>query len=684
MVTRLRNRVVEKTLENKHVNWATTAKECVDEYNKTIHSTTKFPPIYLLTGSDPDQLIKGNLEENRMKALENSNKIHEENKRRYDKNRKIDAIGIGKEVYVEKAAKLNRRKLDPIYDGPFKVTDTIGNNMIQVQRYGKKDWFHISKIKPVLMLLLISLLMAPISASNGSNVTNDEIEDDPPPFETADPVIWMKTEHKLATQYTFNHVVLQIKDPCEIARKEGMMLPIDIVDCEMAQRKIDDILADNCPNYRSFGLENHQLKKRSIAGMVTAGAIVCYIASTVIGMVGTLWSQWIYTDVKNMEAEIRKIKKFNEKFSNQTVETLKALLDDIGQFEQRMTKEIMSVRSANKILTQIKVVEPILLRFFENIKRRKVISEFDYLFPNITLVDGVDKRYWEILECESRKRGYISLHIITPKVKKHQTILKAHPFTLYKKMEKGEVAYEYVGPKFLVVDEQTGCVRLLHIEPKSHEPEVFLLFDKQPTDSCAKLNLDEAWRKTRITFGNTSYEKIQTHVDENAVYLYCNGSTIEYSGKRYQCENYVYKLNRQNTFKLNNVQYKMIRKNSTGTLLTENIQERLAKKIMGGMENFKNYKREMKNLDYLVKELEKDNKKYWEIVPQYELFWGAIVAGSLIIGCLVILLSMTIVCCVQKRRNRKLKKRLKQASNRIMRMEDLSFRTYPPPYEGRF
>ncbi|KAL3281685.1 hypothetical protein HHI36_004891 [Cryptolaemus montrouzieri] len=94
LVNKIRCIINEK---NNQYAWTTIAQTCINKYNSTEHTVTKFSPKYLLYGEDtsilPTELeindYSNKLEEDRRKSLENSIRYHNYNKELYDKN-KID------------------------------------------------------------------------------------------------------------------------------------------------------------------------------------------------------------------------------------------------------------------------------------------------------------------------------------------------------------------------------------------------------------------------------------------------------------------------------------------------------------------------------------------------------------------------------------------------------------------
>ena len=151
------NRIRCKIYENKKEPWPKIAEKCVEEYNNTIHSSTGFTLNYLLTGSDspmfPDEISnkEDKLKDNRLLAFERSKKIHEQNKGYYDKNSKRFEYKINDLVYIQNGNKVNKNKLDPIREGPYKIKEKLSELIFIVECGLKKkesNLFHASKLIP--------------------------------------------------------------------------------------------------------------------------------------------------------------------------------------------------------------------------------------------------------------------------------------------------------------------------------------------------------------------------------------------------------------------------------------------------------------------------------------------------------------------------------------------------------
>ena len=137
--------------------WAVIAQECLEEYNKTPHTVTKFAPDYLMFGCLEDVIptelkLKRDIHLDRAEAFRNSERNFLKNKARIDKNRKSTVFQKGDWVYVHNGSKLNRRKLDEIRSGPYMVEKRISNSIYEIRRdrRGKQRILcHSSKLTPV-------------------------------------------------------------------------------------------------------------------------------------------------------------------------------------------------------------------------------------------------------------------------------------------------------------------------------------------------------------------------------------------------------------------------------------------------------------------------------------------------------------------------------------------------------
>lgn len=158
IVNKIRCRMNEK--ETK-LAWTTIARECTRIYNQTIHTVTGFAPAYLLEGKNITVLPKEisrentskNLLEDRELAYKNTIKSHNYNKRLFDKNKNHFEFKEGDLVFVENGNKLNRKKLDELRTGPYKILEKVSKSIYKIDtghRKSESTLFHITKLTPVL------------------------------------------------------------------------------------------------------------------------------------------------------------------------------------------------------------------------------------------------------------------------------------------------------------------------------------------------------------------------------------------------------------------------------------------------------------------------------------------------------------------------------------------------------
>lgn len=146
------NRLCCERIEQSNIAWSTQVKQCLNEYNNSIHSSTKYTPIYLLIGADKEDFFQGeSLEDSRVIALENSMLKHQQNADKVNKNRKDPKIEIGDNVLVQTINQLNKCILDPNFEDPYEVKNELGNCTYEIEKNGNMEKYYVSQVKNVGM-----------------------------------------------------------------------------------------------------------------------------------------------------------------------------------------------------------------------------------------------------------------------------------------------------------------------------------------------------------------------------------------------------------------------------------------------------------------------------------------------------------------------------------------------------
>lgn len=156
LVNKIRCTINEK---EKKIACTTIAQECTKRYNETEHTVTGFTPKYLLEGENttilPEELkqkkTKSDLQKDRKLALQRTIKSHNYNKKIFGKNRKHLEFNVGDMVFVENGNRLNRKKLDELKIGPYRILKKISNSIYEIDTGHKKsesNMFHRTKLTP--------------------------------------------------------------------------------------------------------------------------------------------------------------------------------------------------------------------------------------------------------------------------------------------------------------------------------------------------------------------------------------------------------------------------------------------------------------------------------------------------------------------------------------------------------
>ena len=131
--------------------WQLCAERVVRAYNETPHSVTTFKPNFLLKGEEePTSIILNplpSLEEARRIAYERSVAKNARNAFYYDRNRKNYDIQIGDLVYCRVKSKQNRKKLEKLFLGPFKVISKISDLIYRIRCKKRFRNVHLRNIR---------------------------------------------------------------------------------------------------------------------------------------------------------------------------------------------------------------------------------------------------------------------------------------------------------------------------------------------------------------------------------------------------------------------------------------------------------------------------------------------------------------------------------------------------------
>ncbi|UYV72392.1 POLR2A [Cordylochernes scorpioides] len=144
-------------LENPKIAWTKLVKRVTVIYNKTPHSTTGFPPIYLMFGILPPELSDHStpypdIDRARKIAHTRTQNKHLQDKNIYDQRHKQPHFEVGDLVLVKLYHHPNTGKLAPYFTGPHTVLEIISPNVVRIDRPNQPlqrdtDTIHVNKLK---------------------------------------------------------------------------------------------------------------------------------------------------------------------------------------------------------------------------------------------------------------------------------------------------------------------------------------------------------------------------------------------------------------------------------------------------------------------------------------------------------------------------------------------------------
>ncbi|UYV72920.1 hypothetical protein LAZ67_10001186 [Cordylochernes scorpioides] len=144
-------------LENPKIAWTKLVKRVTIIYNKTPHSTTGFPTVYLMFGTLPSEISNHStpypdIDKARKIAHTRTQNKHLQDKNIYDQRHKQPHFEVGDLVLVKLYHHPNTGKLAPYFTGPHTVLEIISPNVVRIDRPNQPlqrdtDTIHVNKLK---------------------------------------------------------------------------------------------------------------------------------------------------------------------------------------------------------------------------------------------------------------------------------------------------------------------------------------------------------------------------------------------------------------------------------------------------------------------------------------------------------------------------------------------------------
>ncbi|UYV62520.1 hypothetical protein LAZ67_2000931 [Cordylochernes scorpioides] len=144
-------------LENPKIAWTKLVKRVTIIYNNTPHSTTGFPPIYLMFGVLPPEISNHStpypdIDRARKIAHTRTQNKHIQDKNIYDQRLKQPHFEVGDLVLVKLYHHPNTGKLAPYFTGPHTILEIISPNVVRIDRPNQPlqrdtDTIHVNKLK---------------------------------------------------------------------------------------------------------------------------------------------------------------------------------------------------------------------------------------------------------------------------------------------------------------------------------------------------------------------------------------------------------------------------------------------------------------------------------------------------------------------------------------------------------
>lgn len=181
----------------------------------------------------------------------------------------------------------------------------------------------------------------------------------------------------------------------------------------------------------------------------------------------------------------------------------------------------------------------------------------------------------------------LTFHTENPSIKNNFKIFEANPFPIIHWVNDTLCYYNYVGEKFIIFEETSGCVWPLITSSDmnlANGPTTFELASSEgECESMVedaqhpKYNIDKCIPKSKLHNAVKIWPRIEHEKD--FVYIYCWNQTLKYANFSRKCENSIYKLPKDLPFFLDGHLYNNLKsilvKNLTSSFISSKINSQI-------------------------------------------------------------------------------------------------------------
>ena len=554
MVERLNQSVVNRmralAVDNHGTKqtWANLAEKAIEAYNKTVHTVTKFSPKYLITGEDPDgNNTKENLNINRQKAFDNSVAQHKYDKDRHDKRHEQPNVKVGEKVMLQSKSKINRKKLEPAYEGPYEVKAQLSSNMFQVRKGNKNEIVHAEKLKVVpaitkwtTVLAAMLFLIIPVFTQNEiyqpdrfkmtrqdvwetlDKVLKRQLIEKPYIHAIPMPFVALNTPHAIATGSNITGAIIEI-------------LPDGYPD-EFNKYFMESVKRNCYTMTASSGWEQVLLEPRPKRQIVMASLAVAAVGAVIIGAAEEVIHK---VDISMHHLDIK----------NQAV---KELDKDVESLLKNATTAVKTLRKDSKKFTRdfmVATYQRLGLEFSELMQTQRLGSppnpEILRQLFGIIIPKG-EEVYTRVLSCHMRTdKNVVVLQIQRPILSERKQVVRIKPVDFYawSNEDMMQCAYHhyYKQPVTMVMDHYDNCTYPLGETETPLYPTAYI----DPNNDCENIWMN--WTKGKCVKDLKVNKDLVTVIEtQKILYVYCYPGSFELQKSNLtefvQCHNALYEI----------------------------------------------------------------------------------------------------------------------------------------------